>query len=322
MRILLRVTTAALLCLVFEPAIAQNAVRWSGLFYLDYEYLVTSADEEADGENAFGYRRLYLTADYDLSEEFTGRARLEAQSESGDSYPFVKDMYLRWNDAIADGHDLTFGVQSPPVFVHSERVWGYRSLERTILDRVRVASSRDMGILARGKVTSDGNLTYALMLANNNGVRGEDDRYKRVYGQLAWRSDKISASLGSDYAAGEDRDATTANAFAGYTGTVVTVGVEGFFQRTDFDAGTPSRDHKGVSLFVLKPVSETVELVGRVDLSERELGATSQTEVYVLGGVSISPNRKVHFIPNVFLVDVEGRSDPELVGRVTLHADF
>ena len=40
--------------------------------------ILTSSDEEQEGENGFDYRRMYLTADYTLSEEFSGRARLEA----------------------------------------------------------------------------------------------------------------------------------------------------------------------------------------------------------------------------------------------------
>ena len=166
---------------------------------------LSSDDEEAEGDNGFDYRRMYLTADYTLSEEFSGRARLEAASQPVDSAPFVKDLYLKWKGAIADGHDLIFGVQSPPSYTLSEKIWGYRSLEKTIMDRNKIVSSRDMGVQAAGKLTQAGNLKYAVMVGNNNSVRGEDDKYKRVYGQVTWQSDKVAASVGGDFASGDDR---------------------------------------------------------------------------------------------------------------------
>ena len=304
------------------PSMAQNAVRWSGLFYLDYEYLVSSEDEEEEGENGFDYRRMYLTADYSLSDEFSGRARLEAASGPGGSSPFVKDLYLTWKGALAEGHDMVIGVQGPPVFTLSEKVWGYRSLERTIMDRQAVSSSRDMGVSATGGLAANGDLTYSLMVGNNNSVRGEDDKYKRLYGQLAFQSDYVAASVGGDYASGDDQNAVTANAFVSYGVGLIRVGAEGFFQQVDYDNFDASTERMGVSGWVVTPVTEKVELIGRVDFVENDYGAASVDETFVIGGVAFSPNPKVHFIPNVYLVNATGQNDPEIAGRMTLHADF
>lgn len=316
---LLFVTTV--LGAVTLPAAAQDAVRWSGLFYMDYKYLLSSTDQEAEGENGFDYRRLYLTADYTLSDEFGGRARLESVSETSTSSPYVKDLYLKWKGAIGQGQDLVFGVQSPPVFTLSEKIWGYRSLEKTIMDRQKIASSRDMGIAATGKLTSDGDLTYGVMLGNNNSIRGENDKYKRVYGQLAWQSDNIAASVGGDFAAGDNRNAINTNAFAGYSAEQFRVGAEGYYQTIDFDIG-PSMDKRGISVWIVKPVGDKVEVIGRGDYTGIDTGLVSTTETFIIGGVAFSPNPKVHLIPNLYLVDASGHSDPDIAGRVTLHADF
>ncbi len=314
------------LCLVAMDSTAQNALKWSGLVYMDYEYLLSSSDEEAEGENGFDYRRMYLTADYTLSDEFSGRARLEAASKPVDSALFVKDLYLKWKGAIADGHDLVFGVQSPPSYNLSEKIWGYRSLEKTIMDRNKIVSSRDMGVQAAGKLSQDGNLKYAVMVGNNNSVRGEDDKYKRIYGQLTWESDDVAASVGGDFASGEDRNAVNANAFASYLGDGFRVGAEGFMQKIDLDNSDNSRDELGISVFGIARVNEKVEIVGRADYVEMDASFASNSpkvsQTYLIGGVAFSPNPKVHFIPNVYVVDTEGVDDPEIAGRVTLHADF
>jgi hypothetical protein len=307
---------------VAGPLAAQTEVRWSGLFYMDYEYILSASDEEAEGENGFDYRRLYLTADYTLSDEFSGRARLEAASQPTSSAPLVKDMYLKWKGVIGAGHDLVFGVQSPPVFTLSEKMWGYRSLEKTIMDRQKVVSSRDMGIKAAGKLTEDGNLTYGLMLGNNNSIRGEDDKYKRVYGQLAWQSENVAASVGGDFASGVDRNAINTNAFAGYRADRFRVGAEGFIQQVDFDDTDATLDRSGISVWLVAQVNENVEAIGRVDYSEVDAGSASVNQVFLIGGVAFRPASKVRLIPNIYVVDVEGADDPEIAGRVTLHADF
>ena len=63
-----------LLGVVALPASGQSSVRWSGLFYMDYQYILSSPNADEEGNNGFDYRRMYLTLDYTLSDDFSGRA--------------------------------------------------------------------------------------------------------------------------------------------------------------------------------------------------------------------------------------------------------
>src|SRR5690606_37298517 len=121
-------------------ALAQPSVDLGGLAYLDYSYVFESFDDDAVGANTFDYRRLYLTADFTLSDAFDGRLRLEAQGRSataqGHPAPFVKDAYLAWTGPLGDGPRLRMGLQPPPLFEVAEDVWGSRSLAATLKDRI------------------------------------------------------------------------------------------------------------------------------------------------------------------------------------------
>jgi hypothetical protein len=59
--------------------VAQT-VELGGRAYVDYFYnlsaLTDATGAAEEGLHGFRYRRLYLTADYTLSEKFSGRARL------------------------------------------------------------------------------------------------------------------------------------------------------------------------------------------------------------------------------------------------------
>lgn len=309
--------------LTVQSVKAQRSIKVSGLAYADYAYLLASPVEDEQGQNGFGYRRLYLTTDFTLSDAFSGRARLEAKDS--DIHPFVKDLYLKWSNLWGEGHALVFGLSAPPVFRVSEAVWGYRSLEKTLLDRNGIASSRDMGVAASGPITPDGTLQYGVMVANNSGVNAETDKYKRVYGQIAWYpAEPLTITLGGDYAGyGDERTAaTTVNVFAGYQTATFRMGLEGFFNQIQLAEADAWDNLAGGSLFAALTLGPAWVAVARVDQVQRDLSDIKTSERFVMAGVAYQPHANVRFIPNV-LVSKESTDDEAWVhGRLTLDVTF
>lgn len=317
------------------PAMAQPTVDFGGLAYLDYSYVISSFDEEEEGYNTFDYRRIYLTTNFTLSDQFKGRVRLEAQGRSttaqGRPAPFIKDAYLTWMDAIAEGHDFRFGVQSPPLFQVSERVWGFRSLDKTIIDRVKVNDSRDFGLSASGPLVPGGSVGYAVMFANGNGVRPEADGEsgKHIYAQIQGRTGNVRVSAGTDYkfhdGADDTRDATLkTSAFIGLVNDTFHGGIEGFFVRTSFDDPMVSGDPLhgvGVSAFGTVNVSERTSVVGRYDFVDGNAGRSGVNEHYGLAALVFRPHANVELMPNVVVSKFED-ADPEVTGRFTVHVNF
>lgn len=317
-----------------EPVVAQTegtTLQVGGLAFLDYSYIVASPSADEEGAHGFGYRRLYLTTDFNISEAFSGRARLEANDGSttaqGRPAPFVKDLYLRWH---LGSHDLTFGLSAPPSFTVAEDVWGYRSLEATIMNRNDILASRDLGVKATGKLRPDGSLRYGLMVANNNGVRGEDDKYKRVYGQLEfYPNDHLHITVGSDYADyNDERDnILNFNAFAGYVAERFRVGAEGFWSQANLnDEGSAVEEdteaQRGISLFAVVSLHEQWEAVGRFDQVARDFRGVESSERFFVAGAAYVPHAQVRFIPNVLLSKESIHDDAHLTGRLTLALTF
>ena len=316
---------------------------------MDYYYMLSAPAEQAaagtfstfdedrpEGLHGFTFRRLYLTADFRLSEAFSGRARLEADEgtvEEDGSLPNIKDLYLTWQSEA--GHALTFGITPPPVFGISEDVWGYRSLDQTIMDLNDIASSRDFGVRATGPLAGDGLLRYAVMYANNRGVKPENNRSKRVYARLqASPSESLLFTLGGDYAGyggGEGgvlgpTDATTAHAFAGYVTPGFRAGLKGYWQRLGYeDLNIPledaTPDRLGVSLFTAVQVAEEWEAVGRIDRARHETLFEAFYRTYALAGVAYRPHEMVRFIPNLRLLKRDDQA-ANLQARMTLHVGF
>jgi hypothetical protein len=310
---------------------AQNAVKISGLAYMDYDYTISSPDSDEEGENGFGYRRLYLTSDFTMSNDFSARARLEASDSSANSdgkpAPFIKDLYLRWKNSFADGHDIYLGISPPPSFTVAEKVWGYRSLEKTIQDRVKIVSSRDFGLAVRGKLNEDGMVRYGVMVANNSGTKAESNKDKRVYGQIElYPTDELVFTLGGDYTSlTSDETAErglNGNALAGYQGDDFSIGAEGFFNQVDLTGVNANEETYGVSLFARANVNEDVTLIGRFDRVEMSGPVVEGSENYFIGGVALRPHKNVEFIPNVWVSKMDGDDSAFVSGRLTAHFKF
>lgn len=313
-----------LLGVVHNPMYAQT-VDVGGLAYLDYYYTLSSPNEAAEDLHGFTYRRLYLTTDFRLSDDFAGRARLEAhEGTTGSSgpVPFVKDLYVTWR--YSGEHSATLGVGPPPAFEISEAVWGYRSLEKTILDLQGIVSSRDFGIRFDGPITSGGGLRYAAMLANNEGVRAEDDSYKRAYAEIAaFPTEHLRFTVGADRAGhdGPLETSTRLSAFAGYVAEAFRAGLEGFWSSRTFENGD-ELTARGLSLFGAARLAPHWELLGRVDRAAAEIPGDEDMTTFLVVGVAYSPNAFVRLIPNMWMYGFDDASDDEILGRFTVEVRF
>lgn len=347
---------------LISASFAQESTqhRFSGVMFGDYFYnvrrdanlnaLPNVATPGKTAEQAFQFRRIYFTYDSDFSGNFSTRFRLEADqsalSSDGKISVFVKDAYLRWKNIFA-GSDLFFGIQPTPAFEISESVWGYRSLEKTILDHRGIVNSRDLGVSLRGKLVESGVLQYWLLIADGNGNRPENDKYKRYYAhihikptqhlQLTFYADyNARPQIANPFSSGSkiNNEIITYAAFVGYgIPASLNVGVESFLQTTangyNTGASLTTKHAGGISVFGSALISEQVELLARFDYFDPNLenDAKGDSRNFVLGGLAWKVDKNVSLIPNVLYESYEklpnGTSyNSSFTGRITLSVVF
>lgn len=334
--------------------------RFGGYMFGDYFYNVSrdssiaslsnTANGGAKAFQAFQFRRIYLTYDDDISDQFSARLRFEADQAALFSNStlgtFVKDAYLRWKNIFA-GSDFYFGIQPTPAYEVSEGLWGYRSLEKTIMDLRGIVSSRDFGIALKGKLGNDGLVHYWLLVANGNAQRPENDKYKRFYAHIQVKpSGSLQATAYFDYADRADvvnpynpgtkvgNAMTTVAGFVSYNEQdAFTIGCEAFLQSTangyNNSTSLVSRNAMGVSLFGSANLQPDVALVGRYDYFDPNTDGNSKGDIrnYVIAGVSWKPNKNVSVIPNILYETYESAPggpsiDPSLTARMTFYFIF
>lgn len=350
----------ALVCFILISTVEaqdDSGGKFSGHMFGDYFYNVlrdTTIDDVPNkalsGQkdlNGFQFRRIYFTYDYKISDKFSSRFRLESQTQVGIDNTifvvFIKDAYLQWKD-IFEGSNIIFGIQPPPTFTVSESYWGYRSLERTIMDLRKLASSRDFGISLKGKLIESGKVNYWVMFANGSTFESEGDKFKRVYTHLDFLlSENFRITAYGDYRfkpkktfsdVSYNNDALLTSLFLGYKEkNNFSLGLETFLQHNSNDVSNNStvsnRNALGISAFGYYSFTETLAGILRYDYFDNNISAdfNGDSRNFFLAGIDIKLHDKVSIIPNIefetYETPVSGLSiDPSLTARLTLYYEF
>ncbi|MCU7490729.1 MAG: hypothetical protein HF300_04305 [Ignavibacteria bacterium] len=340
---------SALVLVLANSLAAQEkpSPKLSGLMFGDYFYNIDQRDSSKKNLNGFQFRRIYVTADYTVSESFDTRFRLEAdQSASsltsgGKIGVMVKDAYLKWKN-IFPGSDFYFGISPTPEIETAESFWGYRSLEKTITDLNGIVSSRDLGVDLRGKFDEAGAVKYWVKVGNNSGNAPEVNKYKRFYGMLQFIPlSFFQFTLYGDYASyapkadALDKKSKSNNSFVGalnlnfFRKDLFSAGIETFYktQENNFamDKLSPLKTQNGygVSAYAWYRILDRVRLVGRYDKynPNTDMDKNDRTDL-ILGAVDFQVDKNVSIMPNLESVKYSGIKAGDLIGRVTFSYQF
>ncbi|HYK00629.1 MAG TPA: hypothetical protein VE974_02655 [Thermoanaerobaculia bacterium] len=320
---------AVLLLLSLSLTAQEKPVTISGLVIGDYYTVVSHHDEEAEGMNGFWIRRGYLTFDRTLSDDLSARLRFEVNSPgdfrtSANIEPYVKDAWVKWRARPA--LDVMVGMMPTPAFENVERLWGYRSIEKTPLDLQRMASSRDLGV---GIMGGSGRLKYHVVAGNGSNTGAETNEGKKVGGAVSLAPSK--GTFFELYADTEDRpgdaDRSTLQGFAFWQNDRARAGLQYAHQTRD-DTG----DLDVASVFAVYNLNDTYALIARIDrmfdpnpegdrIPYLPFDPTRESTLF-LAGLDWKLHKNLSIIPNVEYVQYAGGGDADLLPRVTLYFTF
>jgi hypothetical protein len=260
---------------------------------------------QGGGKTAFQFRRIYLGYTADISKKFTAELLLEAadnfasgnppaagaattpagdQTANGKLAFYIKLANLRWKN-VWKGTDLVVGqVYTPSFAMLTEKIWSYRSIERTIAD-IRRTPSYDMGVTLQGKFDAKGNYGYNLMVGNGTSAKPAQNNFRSFYGDVYAKF--LDQHLVFDVYADYTRENWTKTwhhsrqmlkGFVAYTTPKLTVGVEGFINNLQKDliatklpsagvgADTLTNAATGLAIFVHgNIIKEKLRFFARVD---------------------------------------------------------
>jgi len=311
-----------------KKSILAEPGKISGYMFGDYYYEFSNPDsaQNAAKNNGFQFRRIYFTYDHNIAKSFSVRFRMELDSEAGETInPFIKNAYLAWKNFIPNA-TLYFGAQGTPSWETSEKVWGYRSIEKTIMDMRKVASSSDLGIAVKGTFGETSSVGYHLVFANGEGEKGENNKYKKVYLSLPIKLTKaFQVAPYADFEGGPDgKTKQTLALFAGVSQENFKGGVE-VFQKTNVKQATNGNDlvENGLSVFGSLNLFGNIKGFARYDIYDPNTNINDDGKKYIVAGFDFEVEKGVKIMPNIKIEtsDQSGKKD-KLQGAVTFFYKF
>ncbi|MBL7961842.1 hypothetical protein JNL27_16540 [bacterium] len=304
----------------------QPAGKVSGYAFGDYYYKVGGekskavsttqySDSAQTKSGAFQLRRIYLNYEHAISETFHAQFLLEGNdgvTDGKDRYSvFIKLANLEWKNILPD-QNLAVGIIGTPTWVVSEKVWGYRSVEKTITDFRGMGGSTDLGITMKGSLGTDGMFGYAVMVGNGSGQKPENNKSRKYYGSFTAKPIKgLIVEAYSDFESEITEpkktysisQKTTIKGFAGYQDDRFSVGIEAIKQTRQY-TDTADITPVGVSVFASAPIiKDKLSAFARFDTYDPDTKNSSfgYNEYFMMAGLDFSAHKNVHIMPNIWI---------------------
>lgn len=348
---------------VFKPSGKVYGYAFGDYYYKmhadSFPGMSTQYSGQSESTNMFDLRRVYLGYEYNISEKFSSDVLLSYEgntlSDNATRTVFLKAANVRWKNCFKNT-DVLFGLQSTPAFpMMAEKIWGYRAIEKTILDMRKGASSVDVGIGVQGKIGEKGNFGYNVLAGNGSGTKLETNIFKKFYGDFwaKFMDQKLTVDVYADFERTNmvpryHKYLNTYKLGVFYTTDPITAGVEAYMTNqhnyviwADTSAINPdTADSRvlGVSAFVRGTIiKDKLYFYARYDMFNPDMnfdthkvysaGSAPSTEMFITGGVDYTPHKNIHIMPNVWYNShssrVDGakgaaKSDFDLVPRLTV----
>lgn len=347
--------------------------NFSMQFFADYYYQL-GADTAALGSkgyyepnaryySAFDIRRVYLGYDYNFTKNISAQLLLSHENGSPTSGDvvidqnrglYVKAANLRFKNAVPLS-TIIIGQQGTATFALTEAVWGYRSIEKTMMDFRGFAQSNDLGIQLTGNIDNEKMFGYSAMISNGNGAKAENDKYKKFAGELNAKlaDNKVVIEVYGDYmdvAPTKDslgvhnRSNMTVKGMAAYLSDPITVGAEYAMQTMAGQSRYVAYSdavQTGLSVFARGAILlKQLNWFARFDMYDPDTkaeqakiarkSAGSVKENFITAGLDWMPDASanVHIMPNVWMNTFSDKSSAAIgyeavtVGRLTFFYKF
>ncbi|MFT3905525.1 MAG: hypothetical protein QM718_04385 [Steroidobacteraceae bacterium] len=297
-----------------DTAVTENTtVGGTGFFDL------TSLDSRDSSDNktvasgvGVDVSRFYLTATHTFDSIWSANITTDFNysSTTGETQLFVKKAYLQGK--VSDAFFARIGSADLAWIPFVESLYGYRFVEKTVIDRTSFGTSADWGVHAGGKL-GDGAFSYAASIVNGRGyknpTRSNGVDFEARVGFVPLKGLTLglgaySGKRGQDYAVVSStypeavRSATRVDAVAAYVNDKFRIGAE-YFTASNWNniVSTTVKDKAdGFSAWGSVNFTPTVSAFARYDNDKPNKDTNSdKKEDYYNAGVAFVARKNVNF---------------------------
>lgn len=257
-----------------------------------------------DGETrpAFGITRAYLGYEYNFSPEFYAKIVLDVGDPKVGAFnmtAYLKNAYVMYKKGNLRAY---FGMISTTQFKVSEKIWGYRYIEKSFQDAYKFNSSADIGFNIDYRFSDAFSMDFSVINGEGYKVIQNDEYVRPGLGITTNPFESITARIFADYVGNDVKQSSLAT-FVAYTSEKFVLGAEYNYQ-WNYDMVT-GQDQFGPSVFATFIPSDNLKLFGRFDdLKSTTIEGESlpwnvaKDGRLIMVGLEFNPTRGVKLAPN------------------------
>jgi hypothetical protein len=287
----------------------------------------------------FTIRRTRLHYEHYFSENFSGNFGIESNDITkidGKISLILYDANFEWKNVIPNSSFL-FGLMPSPTFVWglSEKIYGYRAVEKTVADKNGFGTAVDIGFMMKGNLGRNNDYGYIVMIGNGKGLKPEVSKYIKLYSSVYRRFLKnMYFEAYADYHSGIDNQYKwTTRGLLGWKSKHTSLMFEPVFQYRNNASGSAPvnplaftiNGKINISRKTDKDETEVINLFGRYDFfnPDSNTGSNGYFEHFISAGVDFIPLNNFHIIPNLWMTFYKDKStanlsrNADIVGRFT-----
>ncbi len=285
-----------------EQPVEVPSGKFVGMLFNDASYIVqeplsSNPIQTESGKNAFLFRRATIGYEHTFNKNVDAKIEYDANGNA-----FQQGFIDIRN--IVSMLDVKIGLMQTLSSEVTEKIWDYRSLEASVLDRKGYTNEFDMGMTFTGKMNVQGSMYARLAVYNGNGLLPENNKLKKLAFVAGDWFDKSSVmEVYADYENLPNGKSTiNGKLFYGMSSSKMAFGVEGFYRlERKMGATGGDRNPVGGSLYSWFEMAKALRAVARVDVIDNDLAITTSgyREIYLNVGIDYMPVADVHLIPNL-----------------------
>ncbi len=281
-------------------AFADAEQKVSSLIFIHYRY-------ENSTSNEFEVKRAYLTYANKLNDALSYKIQLDVGAGDVSSYSaYLKTAKIDWKTSLGK---ITLGIQGMNMLKIQEKTWGYRFIEKAVMDRKKFSSSSDLGL---GWSNKYGLLNTSVMITNGNGYKhAETDGHKKVSGRLHLGQSKLESGYntgvvfsheGIDYGTNSTGSSVVLGGFGGLALNALTIGAEYNIHKLNTDSEITSTLMAAYGRLL---ITDKLLVFARTDLFDQDNQAENDSEIYFLSGLIYTPEPGLSIAPNIRIISSE-----------------
>lgn len=258
----------------------------------------------SNGENtkAFEITRAYLGYEYNFSPEWYAKLVFDVGDPKAGGLQmtaYLKNAYVQYRKSKLE---IAFGMISTTQFKVSEKIWGYRYIEKSYQDAYKFNASADLGVNFDYTITDFISADFSVINGEGYKLVETDNFLRPGFGVTINPVKTVTGRIFAD-TYGQDVKQQSLATFLAYTGKKFVVAGEYNYQKNH--KRVEGQDLYGTSLFATFQPKRNVKIFGRFDdlkskplAGETEPWQLSKDGQLLMAGLELSPVKGVKIAPN------------------------